>query len=139
MKEDLTLMNAVLTAAVPALILLLTWVAKYLAALFEAKTNEVQENIKNKKVKEAINIVSEDAINIVLTLNQTIVEGLKAASVDGKLTVEEAAGIKTKALNMLKSTLTTDVRDTLGMVYSDIDSYLETVIEKTVVQVKTAK
>ena len=69
-------------------------------------------------------------------LNQTVVEGLKEGSLDGRLTTADAANIKSMAFNMLLNTLSQDVKDTINSVYGDLDTYLNNVIEKTVVKAK---
>lgn len=133
---DTNTVEVIMAVAVPAFIILLSWVAKLIAAFIEIKVTEIKERTKNEKIKACIDIVADDAINIVYMLNQTVVEGLKEGSLDGRLTAADAANIKSMAFNMLLNTLSQDVKDTINSVYGDLDTYLNNVIEKTVVKAK---
>ena len=129
-------LEVIFAVAVPAFIILLSWVARLIAAFIEVKVTEIKQKIKNDKIKTAIDIVADDAINIVYMLNQTLVDGLKEGSLDGKLTIEDANYIKAQAFNMLINTLSQDVKDTIADVYGNLDTYLNNVIEKSVVKAK---
>lgn len=133
---DMDTLEVVMAVAVPAFIILLSWMARLIAAFIEIKVTEIKEKIKNDKIKACIDIVANDAVNIVYMLNQTVVDGLKEGSIDGKLTAEDAANIKAQAFNMLLNTISQDVKNTINDVYGDLDTYLSNVIEKTVVQAK---
>ena len=132
-------LEVVLAVAVPAFVILLSWMARLIAAFIEVKVTEIKERTKNEKIKSCIDIVADDAINIVYMLNQTVADGLKEGSLDGKLTLEDAANIKSMAFNMLINTLSQDVKDTITEVYGNLDTYLSNVIEKTVVKAKADK
>ena len=132
-------LEVIFAVAVPAFVILLSWVARLIAAFIEVKVTEIKEKTKNEKIKTCIDIVADDAINIIYMLNQTVVDGLKEGSLDGKLTAEDAANIKSMAFNMLINTLSQDVKDTITEVYGNLDTYLNNVIEKSVVKAKSEK
>ena len=128
--------EALWSAMVPFLIALLSWATTMLNGITRAKKEEIKARTKNETIKTYIDIVSTNAENVVNALNQTLVESLKSASEDGKLTKEEAHEIGKTAVNMLIDTLSDDVVNTLGTVFGDVHAYLGNVIETTVVKIK---
>ena len=128
--------DLVLSSAIPALIYLLVWIAKYITALLKAKTEQIKANTESENAKIVLDTVSTNAIDIVMMLNQTVVEGLKAANADGKLTSEEAIEIKNRAFNMLITMLSEDAKEIISKLYGDVDTYLSNLIERVVLQVK---
>ena len=131
-------LSIILSAAVPALTIILTWCAKWLTGFLDAKKQEALTKSKNDTVKTYVELVADNAINVVTSLNQTLVEGLKKASEDGKLTLEDANNIKNTAIIMLTDTLSEDIQEVLEETFGDLQSYLSNVIEKTVVMIKNS-
>lgn len=128
--------DLILSSAIPAIVYLLIWIAKYITALLKVKTEQIKANTENEHMKVALDMVSANAIDIVTMLNQTVVEGLKAANADGKLSSEEAIAIKDQALNMLIAMLSEDAKEIISKLYGDVDTYLSNLIERVVLQVK---
>jgi len=128
--------DIVSTMLLPALFLLLTWVAKWLTAFIKAKMGEVQERTSNETLKKYLGLITESATNIVYSLNQTMVEELKSKSADGKLTKEEAEQIKEIAVKLLISTLKEDALEFLTNTFDDAEEFLASLIEKIVVDAK---
>lgn len=121
-------------------ILLLVWIVKLLAISVEIKSIEVEERIKNNKINTAIYVINEHALNIIYMLNQTVVDSLREDSNNnGKLDAEDIALIKTKAYNTLNNTLSQEIKDIITDTYTDLDIYLNNVIEKSVVIAKANK
>lgn len=132
-------LEIVLSTVVPALAALLAWCVKLLTTFIQAKTNEIKNKTDNETVKSYVDLISDNATNVVISLNQTLVEELKAASSDGKLTKEDAVMIKDKAVAMLADTLSEDIKETIAKVFKDTNTYLGNVIERVVVDVKDGK
>jgi hypothetical protein len=64
---------------------------------------------------------------------------LKEKSSDGKLTMEEIAEIKSSAIQILASTLSTESKQTLDRVFGDSNMYLQNVIEAKLDDMKKGK
>ena len=128
--------DMLLSTLVPSVIILLGWCTKLLTEIVKAKVSELQSKTNNDTIKTYVDIVSDNAVNVVETLNQTLVGELKSAHEDGKLTNEEIIHIRDTAINMLADTLSDDVKEVIGKVFCDLNAYLSNVIEKTVVAVK---
>lgn len=128
--------EVILSIVAPAITILLSYGAKLLTDYINDKREEIKTRVKNEKTKTYVDLVADNAMNVVQTLNQTLVQDLKAASEDGKLTKDDAILIKNNALDMLKNTLSEDIRELLGEVFGDTDVYLSNVLEKVVCQVK---
>ena len=133
---DSKILEILLSAAVPAITALLLWLVSKLIKFFDTKVNEIKTRVKNETLVKYIDIVAINAKNIVMSLNQTMVEDLKAAASDGKLTKEDALNIKTKALTLLTNTVSEDMKQVLEESFGDLHAYLDTLIEKTVAEVK---
>lgn len=69
------------------------------------------------------------ARGVVISLQQSVVDGLKAANADGKLTPEEIALVKQQALNTLQQQLTAGQRQVLATLTGDITTWLSGKIE----------
>lgn len=78
--------------------LLLGWLGKKLGNLITSKTD-------NQNTQNALLTLADMALTIVKSMQQEIVDDLKAAAADGKLTKEEIVEIKDKALVKFKALL----------------------------------
>ena len=82
--------EGVITILYPVIVALLGFLSTKLIAFINSKTESVKKNIKNETVKTYIDVVSNTVGEVVQALNQEIVNGIKEASKDGKLTEDEA-------------------------------------------------
>lgn len=130
------ILDAIVTASIPVILALITYAAALATKFINAKREEITTKTKNDKIKLYTNLVSENAINVVQTLNSTLVDELKKANADGKLTEEEILEIRDLAAKMLMTTLTDDAKEILTQVFGDLDEYLTMLIESTVYKVK---
>ena len=129
-------LSAILNACVPLIITLIgiatvaisIGIAKF-ASYLKVKTDDVM-------LQYAIAATEAAAINVVQSLNQTVVNDLKNASEDGKLTQEEVITISTSALNMLKESLSSETIKAIEGAFGNLDTYLSNLIEKTVLKCK---
>lgn len=76
------------------------------------------------------------AKGVVVSLQQSVVDGLKAANEDGKLTPEEIAMVKQQALATLQQQLTEGQKKVLAAMTGDITAWLSGKIEKSLAEYK---
>jgi sorbitol-specific phosphotransferase system component IIBC len=93
---------------------------------------------QNSKLTQALFIVNQIVIDVVKELNQTVVDELKAARMDGKLTRDEADQIKHKAIEMTLQRLGMDLLKTIQSSMGPITDLLATKIEAAVFDHKRA-
>ena len=128
--------EGVITILYPVIVALLGFLSTKLISFINSKTEAVKKNIKNETVKTYIDVVSNTVSEVVQALNQEIVNGIKEASKDGKLTEDEAKEIKNKAIEKTLGILSDDAKETLTMVFGDLDTYISTLIESAVYKTK---
>lgn len=105
--------------------IILTMVANLLRQKFNIQVSESQ-----------LNSISTTVNNVVTTLNQQIVNDLKEASADGKLTKEECITIRDNAIALCISLLDQKSIDYLDKKYGDSTKAIEVLIENAVVNFK---
>lgn len=127
----------VLGVGVPVIILLIGFISgyalKYIKLGFDKLSSKVGDN---EILKTYIDIVKENAVIIVESLNQTLVNDLKAKSEDGKLTEDEIKDISESALNTMYDMLSSDALDILQNAYDDLDVFFKNTIESALYNVK---
>lgn len=85
---------------------------------------------------QVVEQVEAMARSTVLSLQQTLVENLKAANADGKLTAEEKEQVKLHALATLQAQITEGQRKVLAAVTADVSEWLSHRLEEMLVQYK---
>ena len=105
-----------------------------LAEILEVSVSELLgANIENEKIAITLEQVISMVLDCVEKTNQTYVDELKKKGEFTKEASEEAFKIcKETALAMLSE----DAKKIIAMVYGDVDTYLDTLIEATVRQLK---
>ena len=136
MKAILYVLLAILT---PAIVIAFGYLVKKVTAFINTKIDAIATSTNSETVKKYLEILRENATTIVNSLNQTIVDDLKAKSEDGKLTEEEIAAISLEALNRLSSTVSDTFEYVLGIAYDDLELLYKDIIEEAVAKVKAAK
>ena len=116
------------TALVAFLTKLLNTVVDNYAAEKQAQGNLHHANM----VAKYIELGKGSVLDIMNALEQTIVQGLKDATADGKLTVEDGAAVKQQAIDTFNNMASEEVKSAIQTVYGDIDSFLSTYIEAQV-------
>ena len=113
----------------PLLLAALTWAAAKLAQLIRAK-------VQNEYLKGVLVRVDDAVFTAVKDLQQTVVEQIKAASADGKITDDEKKQIKEKALAAVKSHLGTkglaEAASVLGLGGGALEGLLSSKVESAV-------
>ncbi len=113
----------------PVLLAALTWAAAKLAQLIRAK-------VQNEYLKGVLVRLDDAVFTAVKDMQQTVVEQIKAASADGKITDDEKKQIKEKALAAVKSHLGTkglaEAAAILGLGGSAFEGLLSSKVEAAV-------
>lgn len=120
------LLYILITAAVPVLT---TYICKFLYT----KWTESKTNIKNKQVQDTLDKVTNMALDVVQSTNQTFVDSLKK---NGEFTKEAAIEAFNKSKETILKMLSYDAVMIITDIYGDIDVYLDTLIESLVKQLK---
>jgi len=125
----------ILEIASPVLLAALTWVAAKVAQLVRAK-------IKNEYLKGVLVRLDDVVFTAVKDLQQRVVDEIKAASSDGKITDAEKKGIKDKAIVSVKSHLGTkgigELAKVLGLDSGALDGLLSSKVEAAVHDLRRA-
>lgn len=131
-----TILPKLLEAVLPLLGILASWASIELAKFIKAKT-------KNEALAGALVRLNDVVFTVVKSLNQTVVDGLKAANADGRVTPEEVAKIKADALALVKSHIGPKGLDELLYVFglkdeAALDKFVSDKVEAAVGDVKAA-
>lgn len=118
-----------ITAAVPVLT---TYICKF---LYE-KWSSNKQVVNNQHIQDILDQVISMALTCVVAVNQTFVDELKKKGEFNTEAAKEAFGMcKTMAMKMLSEEAKKIIQNT----YGDVDTYLDTLIESLVKQVKPVK
>lgn len=120
------LFKIILTAIGVIVSSIASWVATAIIKWFNSK-------MKDKKIakyaSDILNIITDAAKNIF----QTYVESLKK---EGKFTQEAQEAAKKKALDIIHSQLTNELKEYIQDNFNDVDSYLENKLEAVLYSLK---
>lgn len=125
--------------AIPTIIVVLGLLSKKIINFITVKSDEIKTKTENETLRTYIDLTKENAITIVASLNQTMVDGLKEVSSDGKLTEDDAIKIKDMAVEALTATLSDSMVATLTKTVDDLDKFLSDIVEDAVYQLKLIK
>ena len=106
--------------------LVVTWMLTQLSNYITSKSEEVKSKIDNESTKRYIEIATSTVTEVVDYLNHSVVNDLKIAAQDGRLTQEEVDQIKTTARVQVMSILSAEAIQALQQVYGDINSLIDT-------------
>jgi len=114
-----------------AVIGLVISIARYMKINLDIQTEEKLKNVKNQKIKDAIQKAEDMLWTTVQQIANEIVDNLKEKSTDGKLTKEEIDSVRTEAYIRSKKLMGDDclellkdyVGDVSGWMLSKIDAY----------------
>lgn len=96
----------------------------------------LNERHNNNKVQSALELAEKTMLEIILSLEQTVVQEFIKKSQDGKLTEEEKVVLKTLALETMKEVLKPNVKEALSQIYQNLDAYFEFLLESQLKIVK---
>lgn len=113
----------------PVLLAALTWVAAKVAQLITAK-------VKHEWVRGVLLRLDDAILNSVREVQQAVVDEIKAGRADGKLTTEERARVKARAIESIRSHLglkgLAELARVLGLEDGRLDKLLSTRVEAAV-------
>lgn len=104
-----------------------------IAAIGSLVTFLINKYVKDSKLKNFLLALNEVVKNVVAEVQQTYVDGLKK---DGMFDAERQKEALELALEKIKTTLPCDVMKWLKANQTDIDSYLKSLIEGAVYNIK---
>lgn len=104
--------------------------------LVKAAFTWLKSKTENEALKAAIDEAQTVASTIVTSLQQTVVDGLKAKSADGKLTAEDAASVAEMAAQQFFNDISDKSLDLLEGHIPDIEAYIKRVIESQLLKLK---
>jgi hypothetical protein len=126
----------VVEALLPLLALLVTVAVGYLVSLLRVQAEKVKNETARASLIAAIAEAERVAVDAVQATNQVLVDGLREASEDGKLTKEEAAEAMRMAVEYLQSHLTPGALQILQAAYGPIEEWIESYLEAKLAQQK---
>jgi len=104
--------------------------------LVKAAFDWLKGKTKNEALRAALDESKIVADNVVASLQQTVVDGLKAKSTDGKLSAEDAAEVADMAVEAFFSDISERSLALLEENADDITSYIGNLIEARLAQLK---
>lgn len=113
-----------------------SWALAQLGNYVNAKKKEVISNTTNENVHFYANTVADIVNDVINVMNKNVVNELKIASCDGKLTSEEMCDIALDARNQILSSISDDAKSVLSNVYGNLDNWIDTLISKYVEEAK---
>lgn len=90
----------------------------------------------NNKLVQTLVIVDNVVVDVVKELNQTVVEDLKKAKGDGKLTADEAQQIKNKAIDLILNRLGAGLVSIIQGAFGQVTGIISTKIEAALFDIK---
>ena len=105
---------------------LATWISTFVTSWLSTK-------IKDKKLQTLATKLNEIVTRAVMTVTQTYVESMKKKNAFDEKAQQEALE---KCLAIIKTQLTQELRDYVEENYGDLQSYLLTLIESTILGLK---
>ncbi len=94
---------------------------------------------ENEAILTALNEARTVADNVVASLKATLVDGLKAKSMDGKLSADEAREVAEKAMNMFISDLSARSAEVLSNNADDLTAYVSNLLEARLLALREGK
>jgi hypothetical protein len=126
-------MEQIQSALISLAIAVITAAGGFLLAWLKAKTTEVQARAQNETEQKYIYMLSDVVQTTVTSLNQTVVEQLKKANEDGKLTKEDMENIKNSCVDTVKGVIGDKGMAVLHDALGDAEQYIRDKIEQSVV------
>ena len=93
---------------------------------------------KFKSISEVLTQLSTTVEDTVGELQQTVVDGLKAAASDGKLTPEEVSALNAKLLDLVKAKMAQPAIDLLSAAQIDINALIIGMAESAIKKMKSS-
>lgn len=124
-----SLLYAVITAVVP---IITVYIVKFLNKQFDKIKVDTRDLIISDTIEDALDIVTK----VVTSTSQTYVDSLKSA---GEFTKEAQEEAFNRTKNTILTLLSTEAKELISTLYSDIDTWLDVQIEAAVKNQKKLK
>lgn len=108
-------------------------ISSFLIALLRQQTAKIQEKTKDEKIKRMLEIAENSVSQAVLTVSQTYVDGLKK---DGLFNQEAQKEAFEMSKDKVYKLLTTDTIQAIQNNYGNVEEWIATKIEETIVKYK---
>lgn len=108
-------------------------ISSFLIALIRQQTAKIQEKTKDEKIKMMLEIAENSVSQAVLTVSQTYVDGLKK---DGLFNQEAQKEAFEMSKDKVYKLLTTDTIQAIQNNYGNVEEWIATKIEETIVKNK---
>jgi hypothetical protein len=131
MNQEL-LMNLITVFAIPVAGALATFIVKWV----NAQAEQIKAKTNQEKINHYIDILNQTVAEVVVSLNASTVDALKAAAQDGKLTPEEVEEIKGDAIDTIYAILGNAGLSILELAFDDLDALVAVKIDKAVEKAK---
>jgi hypothetical protein len=131
MNQEL-LMNLITVFAIPVAGALATFIVKWV----NAQSEQIKAKTNQDKINHYIDILNDTVAEVVVSLNASTVDALKAAAQDGKLTPAEVEEIKSGAIETIYSILGNTGIEILELAFDDLEALIAVKIDKAVENVK---
>lgn len=126
----------VLEALVPLVAMAITVAVSMLATWLRRQAEKVSQEVVQESLLAAILEAEQVGRDAIMATQQVLVEDLKKASEDGKLTREEAARAMRKAMEYFQNHITPGALQVLQAAYGPIEQWLEEYLEAQLAKAK---
>ena len=123
-------------ALLPLIVMMLTIALGYLAGWLRQQARKVQQEVIRESFLAAIFELERVANDAISATNQILVEALREAAEDGKLTKEEAQAAMRMAVEYLQTHLTPGALQILQAAYGPVEAWIEEYLEAKLAQSK---
>ena len=123
------ILYAIITAAVPVVTV---YFVKFLKTHFDKISVDTEDSIVSNTIDEALDLITK----VVTSTSQTYVDALKSS---GEFTKEAQAEAFNKTKTTILALLSTESKELLATLYSDLSTWLDVQIEAAVKNQKTKK
>ena len=135
-----TILINFLNAILPSFIILLGALVSYslvkVTARIKAQTKTIQDKATRDLLDKTLDTLSH-LVNVnVISASETIVKELKASTLDGTLSKDDAKNILSIVKGKVLTQLSDSGKEVLSTTISDLDGYIESAIETALKQIK---
>lgn len=120
----------------PVIAALLMALIGYGVAFLKAKTNALNEGVAKQSILASINEAEQVAKNAVMAVKQALVDDLKKAAEDGKLTDQEKQAALNKAKNIFMATISKNSLGILEAAIGPVQNWLDQLLEAKLAEFK---
>lgn len=120
----------------------ITAIASFYKSKREQLLNDIEQTnlVKYSAIaKDAVETVDRIVYNVVNELDDTVKKEILKATSDGKLTDEEKTRLKDMALKLINEQISDSIKEFATSIVGNLDSYISTIIENCVTEIKSDK